>query len=69
MAWSEDESPQAWLDGLRQRLWSSTWQIDDLALDTLVSDLSSWGASEFGDLNLPAPYDHHLLVDVVFPYS
>ena len=69
MAWSEDESPQVWLDGLRQRHWSSSWQIDDLALDTLVSELSAWGASEFGELNQPAPYDHHLMVDVVFPHS
>lgn len=67
MAWSEDESPQVWLDGLRQRFWSSSWQIDDLALATLVAELSAWGASEFGDLNQATPYDHHLMLDVVFP--
>ncbi len=68
-AWTEEEAPQEWIDGLRQRLWSSTWRLDDEALDRVLSDLTAWGAAEFGDLRRPLPHHHRLMVDVVIPHS
>ncbi len=50
--WETHITPRAELDALRQRLWSSTWSLDDEALAQIVDALADWAIHHFGSLDV-----------------
>lgn len=50
-AYTQQRSPNQFLEGLRQRLWSSTWRLDEAELDRGIAGVRAFMLTEHDDLD------------------
>ena len=62
-AWTDSESPRNVLDGLRDRVMSSTWDIQDDLLQEAARRTEAWALYQYGDLDRAFDYEARFVVD------
>jgi ubiquinone/menaquinone biosynthesis C-methylase UbiE len=58
-AYTHYQSPQAFLDQLRQRIWSSTWHLSEAQIEAGIEAVLAVMRSDGEDLNTPVPVTTH----------
>jgi ubiquinone/menaquinone biosynthesis C-methylase UbiE len=61
--WALEETCQQILDGLRSRVLSFTWEMDEAIVQKAADLTEAWAVQEFGDLKEPRESDQSFLVD------
>lgn len=56
--WKTHTTPRKEIDALRQRLWSSTWSVDDEKLAAATTDVEALAFAQFGDLDADVELTH-----------
>lgn len=62
-AWTETDTPAADIERLRDRVMSSTWEIDEATLHEAVRRTEAWAVAQYGDLTRPREYDVRFVMD------
>ena len=63
--WQEDLTPAELMQLLRDRVWSSTWQLSDELLASAVDELTRWAQAELGPLEQSYPIERVMMIDSV----
>ena len=63
--WQEDYTPAGYIQSLRDRVWSGTWQLSDGLLASAVDELTRWAQAELGPLERSYPIDRLMMIDSV----
>ncbi|MCS6773156.1 MAG: class I SAM-dependent methyltransferase [Anaerolineae bacterium] len=56
--WTTHTTPRREIEALRQRLWSSTWSVDDEQLGEAIADVEALALAQFGDLDTEVELTH-----------
>ena len=63
--WQEDLTPAGYIQSLRDRVWSGTWQLSDELLASAADELTRWAQAELGPLERSYPIERLMMIDSV----
>lgn len=57
--WTVERTPESYLDRLRERCFSSTWEVPDSVLQRAIAGLTEDILARYGRLDIPLPQEGH----------